>query len=225
MLGRSRDALVFVLLASCGRVDFATIDAATVPADARPDAAPAVCGDNVCSGDQGELCATCTDCKTLSQVCGNGACEAGEDSCYADCGPLPWPSTWQTEATDMLAALNQARTTGVMCPGSGTVTTAPPLTYDPTIEPTAREWAWEAAHENWIPADSCNGRTALDRITAAGLGTGSAWKVFDSASPTDAINMLLAYNVSCPNLMTPSVTKFAAAAAHDLITSHAVALR
>lgn len=227
MTGRSWGVpLYLTLLASCGRIDFARVDGEVPPPpDARPDAAPAVCGDGICAGESGELCATCADCKTLSQVCGNGACEAGEASCYADCGPLPWPSAWQTEAMDMLAALNQARMNGVMCPGSGMVTTAPPLAYDTTIEPMAREWAWEAAHENWIPADSCNGRSALDRIIAAGLGSGSAWKVFDAASPADAINMLLVDTTACPNVMTPSVTKLGAAAAHDLITSHGVALR
>ena len=123
----------------------------------------------------------------------------------------------------MLTALNQARMTGVMCPGAGSVTTAPALIYDATIEPTAREWAWEAAHESWIPADSCNGRTGLDRVTAAGLA--SAWKVFNATSPADAINMLLVDPGACPNLMTSSVTELGAAAAHDAITSHAVVFR
>ncbi len=215
-----RGALLWLVMAGCGRIDFAARPDSTI--DTSADSHVAVCGDGVCDGQLGELCSTCSDCKTLSVVCGNGACEAGEDgTCYVDCGPSPWP--WQAEADQMLTALNQARATGVTCPGATSAITAPALVYDAVIEPTAREWAWEAAHETWYPADACNGRTAFDRVTAAGLA--SAWKVFGSTSPADAINMLLADASACPNVMSSSVTEFAGAAAHDAITSHAVVFR
>lgn len=227
MTGRgTRAFLWWVVAAGCGRIDFAARpDGTGTPGvDTSIDMGPAVCGDGVCAGQQGELCATCSDCVTLSAVCGNGACEAGETGvCYADCGPAPWPGAWQTEAMDLLTAANQARATGVMCPGTSTVMTAPALVYDVTYEPTAREWAWEAAHENWIPADACNGRTALQRVTTANAA--SIWKVFAASSPSNAIAMLLADATACPNVMTASNTKLGAAAAHDLITSHAVVFR
>lgn len=216
--------LYLTLVASCGRIDFTRVDgSAALPPDARPDAGPAVCGDNICSGDSGELCSSCSDCVTLSVVCGNGACEPGEADCYADCGPLPWPVAWEDEATSMLTALNNARVNGFQCPGTGAPVTAPALVYDTTYEPTAREWAWEAAHENWIPADACNGRTALSRVTVAGAQ--SIWKVFDSATGQDAITMLLNYSISCPNLMAAVNTKLAGAVSRDVIVSHAIVLR
>jgi hypothetical protein len=210
--------LAVVALVGCGRVAFDAL-----PADANIDSAIAVCGDNICAGDLGELCTTCmNDCATLAQVCGNGACEAGEETvCYADCGPSPWP--WTSEANEMLVALNQFRATGTICPGETMTRTGPPLTHDGSLEPFAREWAWEAAHQEWFSIDSCNGRPAGDRLTA--IGASSGWRTFDKPSPMDAIATLLAYEPSCPLLMSTSNTRLATAGAHDVSTSHTVVLR
>lgn len=212
-------ALWVIALVGCGRVGFDSVGG-----DRAPDAyVPVVCGDGVCAGNAGELCNNCAaDCATLAQVCGNGACEAGEQpSCYADCGPVPWP--WSSDATAMLAALNQARTNGRVCPGGTVTLTGPALVYDPTLEPTAREWAWEAAHEDWQPANGCNGRTSEDRLALVGATSG--WKTFAAASPADAIEMLLAYSFACPELMRATNTQFAGAAAYDVIVSHSIMLR
>jgi cysteine-rich secretory family protein len=123
----------------------------------------------------------------------------------------------------MLAALNQARTNGRICPGDTATLSAAPLVYDATLEPAAREWAWEAAHENWGPANGCNGRTSTDRVAAAGAT--SAWKTFSAASPADAIEMLLDTSFACPELMKATNTKFAGAGAYDVIVSHAIMLK
>ncbi|HEY5948855.1 MAG TPA: CAP domain-containing protein [Kofleriaceae bacterium] len=211
-------ALVVTALVGCGRVGFDPVG------DALPDIAnlPAACGDGVCAGRDGELCSTCaSDCATLADVCGNGECSDGESTCYADCGPSPWP--WQTDSAAMLTAINQARANGTICPGSTATQTAPALAYDPALEPAAREWAWEAAHEDWAASDSCNGRAGVDRVVAAGAT--SAWKAFGSASGTDAIAALLAFQPACDEMMKASNTQFAAAAAYDLITAHAIMLR
>ena len=123
----------------------------------------------------------------------------------------------------MLAAVNQTRATGTSCPGGGGGQVVPALTYDATLEPGAREYAWEAAHQNWTPNGGCNGRTALDRITE--VGATSIWKTFGATSPQDSIAMLVAFMPACTEIMSASNTAFAAAGAHDLITSHAIVLR
>jgi hypothetical protein len=206
--------LAVTVLLGCGRVDFAPVVDNT--------AVPAVCGDGVCAGGAGELCSTCSDCITLDPVCGNGECSAGEEAtCYADCGPSPW--AWPADSSVMLSALNQARTNGTRCPGAAGTVTAPALVYDQTLEPAAREWAWEAAHENWTSPDGCNGRTATERIAAVGATSG--WKAFAASSGGNAITMLLAYGPACTELMKASNTRFAGVGAHDAITAHAIMLK
>ena len=177
-------AWVVIALAGCGRLGFdPTADGA-----ADTTTLPAVCGDGVCDGVGGELCSSCSDCATAAAVCGNGECNGGEDgSCYADCGPTPWP--WTVDAMQMFATINQARVQGFMCPGAPTAVTAPALTFDTGLEVGAREWAWEAAHEDWAPADACNGRLASDRVTAAGASSG--WKSFGGTTGSAGAMMLL----------------------------------
>jgi len=212
-------ALVVIALVGCGRVAFDPI------VDGAADTAtlPAVCGDGVCEGGAGELCSTCSDCATAALVCGNGECTAGEDgaSCYADCGPSPWP--WTDDAAQMLATINQARTQGTMCPGGGMTLTAPALTYDTALEVVAREWAWEAAHENWGPPDSCNGRLASDRLGTVGASSG--WKSFGGTTGPEGAAALIAFMPACNQIMNPSNTLLGAAAAYDVINAHAIMLR
>jgi hypothetical protein len=217
MTGRGT-LLIATLAAGCGRVSF---DSRKL--DAEIDSGPAVCGDGVCAGEIGELCTGCaSDCATRERVCGNGACEDGEPkTCYADCGPSPWP--WESDATLMLAAVNQARTNGVACPGGGGGASVPALVYDAALEPGAREYAWEAAHQSWTPNGGCNGRTAVERIQAAGAMSG--WKAFGASSGTDAVATLLAFMPACNQIMNASYTALGAAGAYDAITSHALMLR
>src|SRR5262245_55766205 len=87
---------LLVAAAGCGGTASGGRDAPNCAADGvctpgctdDPDCA-GVCGDGTCAG---ELCAMCaSDCATRAAVCGNGACDSGEDSasCFADCGPSP----------------------------------------------------------------------------------------------------------------------------------------
>jgi hypothetical protein len=204
-------------LIGCGRLGFEPVG------DVDMTNVPAVCGDGICAGASGELCSTCTDCITTADVCGNAECSPGETgvSCYADCGPSPWP--WQSDSATMLAAINNARSTGVVCPGASSTVTAPALSYDVTFDAAAREWAWEAAHGDWVPANGCNGRAATERVNTAGAS--SIWKSFDTGSGAAAIASLLAFAPSCTEMMAVSNTKFAGASAYDLVTAHAIVLR
>ena len=210
--------ITVVLLAGCGRIGF---DGAAH--DATIDTGPTVCGDRVCAGEQGELCTSCAaDCVTLARACGNGACEAGEDdACPADCGPTPWP--WAGDGALMLAAVNEARATGITCPGGAGGQMLPPLTYDGSLEPTAREWAWEAAHQGWTPADGCNGRSAEDRVAAAGVS--SIWKAFGATTASEGAAMLIAFGPACAAIMDTENTSFAGTGAHDMIDCHAIVLK
>jgi hypothetical protein len=214
--------LVAMFATACGRVGFEP-RAVDVDAAADVDSLLAVCGDGVCAGQSGELCVSCaTDCATLAKVCGNGVCEPDEQpACIADCGPAPWP--WGAEANEIIAAVNTARQMGVTCTSGGGGQVVSMLAYDATLEAGAREFAWEAAHQDWGPTAGCNGRTAVERVAAYGASSG--WKTFDASSSDDAVAMLLAFAPACPELMRASNTMIGAAAAHDAITSHAIMLR
>jgi hypothetical protein len=207
-------ALVLIALAGCGRVGF----------DPASDASsgPVTCGDGVCSGTAGELCSVCADdCARTDDVCGNGECSADETTtCYADCGPQPWP--WR-DGSDMLVAINQARATAKTCPGGGGGTALPALVYDTAMEPAAREWAWESAHGNWMSPDACNGRVGIDRVRA--VGGSSGWKAFNAANGANGAAMLIAYGPACREIMNASRTAFAGAGAHDILDAHAMMLR
>ena len=84
-----------------------------IDADADTDS-PGFCGDGVCSADEGEGCTTCpADCDTTAPVCGNGACDPGElGVCEADCGPNPWPTSWENDAFAAFDEINALRAVG-----------------------------------------------------------------------------------------------------------------
>ena len=212
-------ALAVITLLGCGRVGFDPRSDAT---DIGVDTPAAVCGDQVCSGGAGELCSACSDCATLAQVCGNGACDPGESpGCYADCGPTPW--TWTSDANALLAAVNQARTNGTMCPGGGGMQIRPALVYDTSLEPFAREVAWETAHESWTNNVGCNGRSFSDQLTM--LGAAALWKVYGAATPGDAIGFLLGMMGSCNSIMAAGITQLGGAGAYDALNAHTIVLR
>jgi hypothetical protein len=222
--------LLCLCLAACGRIGFAghaapaRLDAAI---DAPPDAplcvtgdglcppgctaatdgdCPAACGDGTCSGNSGETCRSCmADCDTMAAVCGNGICDPGETSatCPPDCGPSPWP--FGQMEMDFLTAVNQARTTGVTCPGDSMVTTAPALTLDPAPPTSARLLAWNlAALDTLLPAPTtCNGASVGSFATTAGY---SAY-VLGTGYPTaqDAVNGFVTSSNTCPIIMSRSV--------------------
>lgn len=122
----------------------------------------------------------------------------------------------------LLAAVNQARTMGTQCPG-GTMTTAAALVYEPALEPLAREWAWETAHESWTDNVGCNGRSYFDELTAVGAVSG--WKTFGATTAANAIGFLLAEQPSCDSIMSASISQLGAAGAHDILDGHVIVLR
>jgi uncharacterized protein YkwD len=218
------------LVVGCGRVGFVSRDASG--GDAITDvgapacaASPPICGDGCCDGNHGELCATCSsDCATTNPVCGNGACDPGEDSttCYADCGPSPWP--WSGEETMLVTAINQARTGGTKCPGMAR-TTVPALTPDATMLPGARENAWEIAHQGFFMVNGtmCNGRTLGDLFTEYGF-SGQTSQV-DGSTPAAAVTGWLSSASLCPIVMNASITAIGPAVAHDMHAAYIVRYR
>ena len=228
-----------VVTGACGRIDFDALqarDARAGSADATSDtntdgtaltcaAMPPVCGDGCCDGNNGELCSTCTtDCMTTNPVCGNGACDPGEDSttCYADCGPSPWP--WTADEMSVVTLLNQARTGGTACPGSGT-STAPALTANASLTAGARINTWEIAHESFFSSNGavCNGRSFAQLQTEFGFVAQAA--VIDATSSSAAVNTWMANSTLCPILMDPSFTLVGAAVAHDAHSAFMVRLK
>ena len=229
------------LVVGCGRVGFDAVAGAT--SDAARDtagsggsgaidatqmmcasAAP-VCGDGCCDGARGELCVTCpSDCATTSPVCGNGECDPGEDStsCYADCGPTPWP--WTSEEGTLLADLNQARTGGTTCPG-GAMMTAPALVLDTSLQPGARSNAWQFAHEGFAMSNGtlCDGRTLADQFAQFGF-SGEA-TAMDAADVPAALSFWLSNSALCQALMDPSYTAIGPAVAHDAHAGYVVRLK
>ena len=236
---------MLAVVGACGRVGFQPIGSAPdASGDASTDAAPdgpdastvcaggdgvcresclasdpdcaTTCGDGRCVGNAGELCANCAaDCATTSPVSGNGACDPGEDSdiCFADCGPTPWP--WTSDEAALLAAVNSARTAGVMCPGTGAPTTAPPaLTELVTLQPNVRERAWEIAFQGFIAPDghACNGRTLAQLL--GGDGARAELGVQNAVTASAAVQAWATDGNLCPLLVSTSYTQFEAGVGH-----------
>jgi hypothetical protein len=225
---------VVLVAAGCGRVGFdgvaARTDDASVP-DASACAAgdgvclPAclasdpdcitTCGDGRCVGNAGELCGTTcmSDCATTAVVCGNAECQAGEDgfNCYADCGPPTW--SWETEEVALRTAINAARTGGTSCPGGGGPQFAPALAVDTTMQPGAREYAWEIAHHDIHLNDACNGRTFAERQAPYGGNGGLSQSVAPTAA--DAVALWSSDVTLCPVLMLTGRTQLAVGVAID----------
>ena len=179
-----------------------------------------VCGDTQCVGNAGETCQSCTsDCRTTANVCGNGACGAGEDgtTCAFDCGPVPW--TWAQDEAELFAAINNARTAGTSC-GGGAVTFAPALTLDPGLHAAARDLAWEAAHLN-LTLNRCNGQSLFGYAASVNA---SNFSISTSAATTqDRLASLL--GGSCSSVMSPTRTVAAVGIAVDQATPYVLLLR
>ncbi|HEU0031256.1 MAG TPA: CAP domain-containing protein [Kofleriaceae bacterium] len=188
----------------------------------------AVCGDGVCTGNGGELCNTCgADCATQNTVCGNGACESSErttGTCYADCGPGIWE--WTAEEAMLIQLINNTRTQGFKCPGvAGGAVTRPPLTVDPALQPAAREWAWEIAHQNFFMNDgsACNGRTATQREASGGFTAYISSFGFPDVQAT--FNDWLSAGSTCQVLMSDLNTTMSVGVAFDLQKGYAFVLK
>jgi hypothetical protein len=222
--------LLLVVAAGCGGNASGGGDAGNCGADGvctpgctdDPDCT-AVCGDNACTDN--ELCSNCApDCATRDLACGNGACEGGEDTttCFADCGPSPW--TWATDEQQLLDMVNAIRTAGLQCPGAPTVTIAPPLALQASFVPSAHEWAWEVAHQNFVSATggACNGRTFDDRAAAGGYVSFVLSR--DHATVEAAVTAWKTSAVLCPIMMNPQRTEAATAIAMDAAKSYLIVM-
>lgn len=232
-------AIALVAVFGCGRVGFparqldaaiADVAAADVASDSAmlcTSSAPAVCGDACCEGNSGELCATCpSDCATTAPVCGNGTCDAGEDSvtCYADCGPSPW--TWTSDEAMLLASLNSARTGGTKCPGKPNAT-APALSSDPTLLAGARQNVWEIAHQNYFQpnGDVCNGQTFADLQATYGFTAQVTFYGNPTTAVSSAATSWLGDANLCPIVMNPGLTLVAATVARDVNAAFLVRMK
>lgn len=170
------------------------------------------CGDAVCVGNAGEHCGICTECNTRSVVCGNGQCDPGEDSdiCGMDCGPTPW--TWTAEEAELVSIANMTRTNGYDCGGG--IVIRPALTRLSNLDAGAREWAWENTYQALAAGDSCNGRTFLDRLGAAGaMPTRYAFVYVSPGTPQDAIDFFVSGATGCRDFMATDVTRIGAGTA------------
>ncbi|MFT3693462.1 MAG: CAP domain-containing protein [Kofleriaceae bacterium] len=211
-----RLAAVLVLV-GCGRFGFAPTtdgrnsssgdDDGSIPGDGKKpiDAdLSATCGDLTCTASAGETCQSCaSDCKTTSAVCGNLACDPGEDgaSCEIDCGPSPW--TWVQDETDLLTAINNARAGGVTC--NGTQANANAVVLDTTMQAAARSLAWESAQYNTVTIRRCDGQllsTWLSAIPASSYRLSSG-----VASAGDRVAAWAADNNACASLVDNTRTK------------------
>ncbi len=218
---------LLIILAACGRVGFedhAATDAPVV-ADSRreagaPDAPRFSCNDGVCDGHHGETCGCGSDCDTQMDVCGNGACDPDEDSasCETDCGPSPWPFA-DLEA-QIFAAVNDARTAGVSCPGDAAPRTAGAVAATTDARSTVRVLAWEYAHDprTVMGQVTCNGRTLASVLQPSSFSTGIFIQTSDD--PTMAAARIVTDAPSCGNLMDPAHTVIAIGAAHDLTNGY-----
>lgn len=182
-----------------------------------------VCGDQQCVGNAGETCQTCTsDCRTTMAVCGNGACQPGENgtTCYFDCGPVPW--TWTPDETALFSAINNARTSGTAC-GGGPVMTAPALTLDGGLHAAARDLAWEEAHLGSLGFNRCDGQSM---IAYAASVNATSFRIATAATSTPArLASILGDSGTCTAVMSPNHTVIGVGIAIDQTTPYVVLLR
>lgn len=125
--------------------------------------------DGACEAAAGETCTACPDdCDTTTVVCGNGQCQAGENTvtCMADCGPIPWPAGWDQLEQQVLTQINQERANGTNCP-SGPKDPVPPLSMDTLLQNGARLHSWDQSFSDYFDHYSCNGREPWDREPTA----------------------------------------------------------
>ncbi len=153
------------------------------------------------------------DCATLAVVCGNAECQTGEDgtTCYADCGPPSWP--WETEESALRAAINMARTGGTTCSGDAAARFASALAVDTTMQPGAREYAWEIAHHEFHMNMACNGRSFVERQATYGANGGLSHPLAVTAA--GAVASWSASSTLCPVMMTTGRTQLAVGVALD----------
>ena len=231
-LRRATSVAILVLgLAGCGRRGFDARsdggDAMISGADARQPCASGdgvcelmcididrdcatTCGDGTCVGNAGEKCGSCpADCRTLSPVCGNGACDGLETSlsCPTDCGPAPWPNA--VEEANFIAMINATRAGGGACSGM-----APPLTVYVDPQDTARHLAWHIAHQPWLPGTVlCNGTTILSIQSANGF----AQTVLTNAGPgaVQAFTAFAGAANGCQEMMSTTYTMISAGGITD----------
>jgi len=161
-----------------------------------------ICGDGTCVANVGETCDSCSaDCKTTTPVCGNLACDPGENgtNCPSDCGPIPWP--WSAEETELAGLVNNQRVNGVTCPGM-MMMTAVPLADDPDLDHAARDLAWEAAQYGTVGQRRCDGLSILSFMA----NTGASNSRISSGTGTnqDRIAAWVADVNACPQLIDPA---------------------
>lgn len=171
------------------------------PVDCGPCARACV-ADDTCRGRRGERCGWCAECDTRAAVCGNGACDPGEDpvGCMVDCGPPAWPAPWIEAEAAMGEAIDALRAAGATCP-SGPRAAAPRLARDPSLTAAARGHAWDSSLSDTFGPQSCDGRTLADRAPgAAAEALGWGW-------PSGAAAVASwARGPECEHLLDPSIT-------------------
>lgn len=213
--GVIRIVLAVSILAGCGRLGFdATGDGGGSTGDGKGsgsgsatiDAAISmVCGDGICGGTSNETCQSCaSDCKTTQPVCGNYACDLGEDgaSCPIDCGPSPWP--WTSDEAELRSLINAKRTGGVTCPGGMGVITAPALADDANLDRAARDIAWEEAEHGTVGLTRCDGQSVLFYL--AQVGASNSQVNSNTNTNQQRVDAWAADMNGCPNLMDASKT-------------------
>lgn len=230
--GVIRIVLALSILAGCGRLGFdstgdggggSTGDGKGSSGSATIDAPISmVCGDGVCGGNTGESCQSCTaDCQTTAPVCGNYACDPGEDgaSCPGDCGPTPWP--WTSDEAELRSLVNAKRTGGVTCPGTTTVSTAPALADDMNLDRAARDIVWEEAEHGTIGVRRCDGQSVL--LYLAQVGASNSQVNSNTNTNQQRVDAWAADMNGCPNLMDAAKTTMGVAIATGAIsTTYAV---
>lgn len=180
-------------------------------ADAPANDAPAVCGDDECTGAAGETCADCPECDTTVPVCGNSLCNPSESgsTCPGDCGPSVWDPAWTAEEREFVRLLNEVRTapSGLDCPDAH-YDPVGPLTEDTSLRDLARTWSWATALAAPSGGFACNGASYLDIANEWGVDVRGGLGYWSTGGLTaaDAVEGLIGDPERCRYLMGASYT-------------------
>ena len=165
----------------------------------------AACGDGYTQ--PGEQCddGNANDLDVCSNACVAQMSDGFPNNAYCD-QVAGWGPAWTTWELEVLALVNEARSTPTDCGSEGMFGATGPLTYDGALTCAARNHSQDMGDNDYFAHTSPTGETPSDRLALAGYSW-STWGENIGAgysSPTAVVDGWLASDGHCANIMNPA---------------------